>query len=114
MVNKDKTYKTLVDNIGTTLDRRKENALKAVNQELVAANWGIRKHIVEFEQGGKETADYGSSLLSNLSKDLNLVYGKGFGKSNLYIFRKFYLTYSISQTLSEKLSWRHYAELLKI
>jgi len=114
MANIDKTYKTLIDNIGTTLRRRKENAVKAVNQELIAANWEIGKHIVEFEQGGKETADYGSSLLSNLSKDLKLAYGKGFGKSNLYLFRKFYLTYSIFQTLSGKLSWSHYAELLTI
>ena len=114
MANIDKTYKTLIDNIGTTLRRRKENAVKAVNQELIAANWEIGKHIVEFEQGGKETADYGSSLLSNLSKDLKLAYGKGFGKSNLYLFRKFYLTYSNFQTLSGKLSWSHYAELLTI
>lgn len=114
MANIDKTYKTLIDNIGTTLRRRKENTVKAVNQELITANQEIGKHIVEFEQGGKETADYGSSLLSNLSKDLKLAYGKGFGKSNLYLFRKFYLTYSNFQTLSGKLSWSHYAELLTI
>lgn len=114
MPNIDKTYKNLIDNIGTTLRRRRENAVKAINQELVAANWEIGKHIVEFEQGGKETAEYGSSLLSNLSKDLKLVYGKGFGKSNLYLFRKFYITYPIFQTLSGKLSWSHYAELLTV
>lgn len=114
MPNIDKTYKNLIDNIGTTLRRRRENAVKAINQELVAANWEIGKHIVEFEQDGKETAEYGSSLLSNLSKDLKLVYGKGFGKSNLYLFRKFYITYPIFQTLSGKLSWSHYAELLTV
>lgn len=114
MADIDKTYKNLIDNIGTTLRRRRENAVKAVNQELIAANWEIGKHIVEFEQGGKETAEYGSLLLSNLSKDLKLAYGKGFGKSNLYLFRKFYITYPIFQTLSGKLSWSHYAELLTV
>lgn len=114
MANIDKPYKILINNIGTTLRRRRENAIKAINMELIAANWEIGKHIVEFEQGGKETADYGSSLLTNLSKDLKLAYGKGFGKSNLYLFRKFYLTYPIFQTLSGKLSWSHYSELLTI
>ena len=58
----DNTYKKLVDNIGTTLQRARENAIKAVNRELVIANWEIGKHIVEFEQNGKEKAEYGSSL----------------------------------------------------
>lgn len=114
MANIDNTYKRLIDNIGSTLKKRRENALRAINQELIAANWEIGKHIVEFEQGGKEKAEYGSSLLSNLSKDLKSAYGKGFGKSNLYLFRKFYLSYTNFQTLSGKLSWSHYAELLTI
>lgn len=114
MANIDNHYKKLIDNIGYTLRRQRENAVRIVNQELIAANWEIGKHIVEFEQGGKEKAEYGSALLSNLSKDLKPAYGKGFGKSNLYLFRKFYLTYQNFQTLSGKLSWSHYAELLTI
>lgn len=110
----DNTYKKLVDNIGTTLQRARENAIKAVNRELVIANWEIGKHIVEFEQNGKEKAEYGSSLLTNLSKDLKYNYGKGFGKSNIYLCRQFYLKYPIFQTVSGKLSWSHYAELLTI
>lgn len=110
----DNTYKKLIDDIGSTLQRARENAVKAVNTELVIANWQIGKHIVEFEQNGKEKADYGSSLLTNLSKDLKASYGKGFGKSNIYLCRQFYLKYPIFQTLSGKLSWSHYAELLTI
>ena len=103
----DNTYKKLVDDIGTTLQRARENAIKAVNRELVIANWEIGKHIIEFEQNGKEKADYGSSLLTNLSKDLKSNYGKGFGKSNIYLCRQFYLKYPIFQTVSGKLSWSH-------
>lgn len=110
----DKTYKKLIEDIGVTLQEKRENAAVAVNRELVAANWEIGRHIVEFEQGGKEKAEYGSSLLTNLSKDLRLAYGKGFGKSNLYLCRQFYLQYPIFQTVSGKLSWSHYAELLTV
>ncbi|MDL2256978.1 DUF1016 N-terminal domain-containing protein [Bacteroidales bacterium OttesenSCG-928-I14] len=109
-----KTYDQLIDNIGTTLQKSRENAIKAINYELVKANWEIGKHIVEYEQGGNKKADYGSSLLTNLAKDLKSKYGKGFSKSTIYLCRQFYLKYPIFQTVSGKLSWSHYAELLTI
>ncbi len=107
-------YKELLDNIGATLQKAKENAIKAINTELVKANWEIGRHIVEYEQHGKEKAEYGSSLLTDLAKDLKIKYGKGFSKSNIYLCRQFYLKYPIFQTVSGKLSWSHYAELLTV
>ncbi|HJV78939.1 MAG TPA: PDDEXK nuclease domain-containing protein [Paludibacter sp.] len=107
-------YNQLLDNIGTTLQKAKENAIKAINTELVKANWEIGRHIVEFEQQGKEKADYGSALLTNLAKDLKIKYGKGFSKSNIYLCRLFYIKYPKFQTVSGKLSWSHYAELLTV
>ena len=77
-------YNQLPDNIGSTLQKARENAIKAINTELVKANWEIGRHIVEFEQQGKEKADYGSALLTNLAKDLKTKYGKGFSKRNIY------------------------------
>ena len=43
-------------------------------------------------------------------------YGKGFSERNLEQMRKFYLTYSISQTVSAefKLSYSHYLTLMRI
>ncbi len=85
--------------------------------------WLIGKHIVEFEQGGKEKADYGSQLLDQVAKDLTYHYGKGFSRSNVFQIRQFYLRFSKIQTLSGqfentdnqsyKLSWSHYIEILK-
>jgi predicted nuclease of restriction endonuclease-like (RecB) superfamily len=110
----NRNYIELIDRIGFTIQRARENAIRTINLELVIANWEIGKNIVEFEQGGKEKAEYGSALLTNLSKDLKSKYGKGFSKSNIYLFRLFYIKYPIFQTLSGKLSWSHYAELLSI
>jgi predicted nuclease of restriction endonuclease-like (RecB) superfamily len=107
-------YNQLLDNIGSTLQKARENAIKAINTELVKANWEIGRHIVEFEQQGKEKADYGSALLTNLAKDLKTKYGKGFSKSNIYLCRLFYTKYQKFQTVSGKLSWSHYAELLTV
>ena len=109
-----KSYSELVDNIGSALQKARENAIKAINTELVKANWEIGRHIVEFEQNGKEKADYGSSLLTQLAKDLKTRFGKGFSKSNIYLCRQFYIKYPIFQTVSGKLSWSHYAELLTV
>jgi predicted nuclease of restriction endonuclease-like (RecB) superfamily len=107
-------YNELLDNIGSTLQKAREHAIKAINTELVKANWEIGRHIVDFEQHGKEKADYGSSLLTSLAKDLKTRFGKGFSKSNIYLCRQFYIKYQKFQTVSGKLSWSHYAELLTV
>lgn len=109
-----KTYNQLLSNIEATLQKSRENALRAINHELIKANWEIGKHIVEYEQDGNEKAEYGSSLLTNLAKDLKTLYGKGFSKSTIYLCRQFYLKYPIFQALPGKLSWTHFAELLTI
>ena len=81
---------------------------------MVLTYWNIGREIVEFEQKGSEKAVYGERLLSKLSKDLKLRLGKGFSKSNIYFMRQFYLKKKICQTLSGKLSWSHYVELLAV
>lgn len=107
-------YHNLISNIGSSLIKARENAIKAINIELVKANWEIGRQIVEYEQKGNEKAEYGSSLLTNLSKDLKNKYGKGFSKSSIYLFRQFFIKYPIFQTVSGKLSWSHYGELITI
>jgi predicted nuclease of restriction endonuclease-like (RecB) superfamily len=106
-------YADLINSIGSTLQKARQNAIKAVNNELVKANWEIGQYIVEYEQQGKDKADYGSALLSNLAKDLKSKYGKG-SKSSIYLCRQFYIKYPIFQTVSGKLSWSHFAELLTV
>ena len=50
----------------------------------------------------------------HLSKRLTKDFGKGFSRSNLHWMRELYIKYPICQTLSNKLSWSHYCELLTI
>ncbi len=107
-------YLKLVDTIGTTIETARLRAVQAVNNELLRANWEIGKYIVEFEQNGNEKAEYGSSLLANLSKDLKLRFKKGFSKSNIYLMRQLFIKYPIFQSVIGKLTWTHYAELLGV
>ena len=107
-------YETLKHNLKTILSKGREKAYTLVNSVLVETYWSVGKYIVEFEQNGDIKAEYGKELLTKLSKDLTLEYGKGFSRSNLTYMRKFYLSFSKSETLSHKLSWSHYFEILKI
>jgi predicted nuclease of restriction endonuclease-like (RecB) superfamily len=107
-------YLELVQSIGNTIEGARNSAIKAVNTELLKANWEIGKYIVEFEQYGNKKAEYGSALLDTLAKDLKIRFGKGFSKSNVYLMRQLYIKFPIFQTLSGKLSWSHYAELLGV
>lgn len=107
-------YNELIENIGNSLKTGRTNVNKYVNSELLKTKWEIGLHIVEYEQNGNETAEYGSDLLNKLSKDLKLKYGKGFSRRNILDMRRFYVFYPIWQTVSAKLSWSHYVELLGI
>ena len=109
----DSDYQQLVSNITSLWHQAKENAICAVNTELLEANWQTGKYIVEFEQGGKVRAEYGKQLLVNLAKDLTLQNGRGFSRSNLSYMRKFYLSFPKCETVSHKLTWSHYFEILK-
>ena len=107
-------YQELLKQISNRYVQGQAQAIRSVNEALIETNWNIGRYIVEYEQKGSQKAKYGSRLLENLSRDLTLLHGKGFSRSNLNYMRLFYLRYPISETLSHKLSWSHYCELVKI
>lgn len=107
-------YKNLVGKISNTYAVGQIKAANAVNVQLLETYWQIGQHIVEFEQGGNTRAEYGKALISNLAKDLSLLHGKGFCRTNIVYMRLLYLRYPISQKPSHQLSWSHFVELLKI
>lgn len=107
-------YHNLLEDISTAYGKGRFRAVQAVNTVLLETYWQIGQHIVEFEQGGKVKAEYGKALLENLSKDLKLRHGKGFSLSNLIRIRQFYQLFPIYATVSHKLSWSHYVEILKV
>lgn len=49
-----------------------------------------------------------------MSRELTNEFGRGFSISNLQFMRRFYQEYQIQQTVSTKLTWSHYCELLSI
>ena len=111
----DLTYtNSMMNEIREILQSARQRVAIQVNTELLSTYWNIGKIIVEHEQENQERADYGKQTLKQLSKELTKEFGKGFSVSNLQFMRRFYQCYQIQQTVSVKLSWSHYCELLTI
>lgn len=92
----------------------RQRVLKMANSALLETYWQIGKLIIEDEQGGKERADYGKSILKNLANYLTLEFGKGFDERNLNNMRAFYKAFPIWNALRTELSWTHYRLLSRL
>ena len=92
-------YGSLVEAISKAHEQTQKQAAQAVNIALTLRNWLIGYYIFEYEQNGQDRAAYGEKLLENLSKDLQKQLGKGFARRNLFMFRDFYRSYPIVQSL---------------
>ena len=106
--------KDLIGQIREIMNTARYNVAREVNNEQLLAYWNIGRVIIEHEQDNSERAEYGKQTLKQLSRVLTKEFGKGFSRSNLQNMRAFYLAYPNCQTLSGKLSWSHYCELLII
>lgn len=104
----------IVGEIRDILDNARQNIAREINNELILSYWKIGEIIVRYEQNDSIRAEYGEQTLKQLAKSLTAEFGKGFSRANLYNMRLFYQTYQKIQTVSGKLSWSHYCELLSI
>lgn len=104
----------VVSEIKELLNISRNNVALQVNNELLATYWKIGEIIVKYEQNEHIRASYGEKTLVQLSKALTKELGKGFSRSNIYNMRQFYVKYPIFQSVTGKLSWTHYCELLSI
>ena len=105
---------SIILEIRELLENARKNVAQQVNTQLLTTYWNIGRIIVEYEQQNQLRADYGKQTLRELSRELTQEFGKGFSRSNLQNMRAFYLAYEKCQTVSGKLSWSHYCELLSI
>lgn len=104
---------TFYNQIKEILANARAKVYSAANFAMVEAYWEIGKSIVE-KQGGNATAEYGTSLLKELSKQMTADFGKGFTVTNLSYMRQFYLAFPNRHTLCDKLSWSHYRLLMRV
>ena len=108
------TTEKLYAEIANLIQSARYAVASQVNTTLLVTYWNVGKLIVEDEQNNQQRAEYGKQVIKELSKRLTKDFGKGFSRANLQWMRILYIKYPICQTLSSKLSWSHYCELLTI
>ena len=84
------SFGDLTSVIQTTHDAAQGSAVKAINRMQTMRNWLIGYYIVEFEQRGKDRADYGAELLKKLEERVNR---RGLNETLFKWARKFYCLY---------------------
>ena len=95
----------LVEQIAALIENAKQHVVTVVNSTMIVTYYEIGRMIVEHEQKGELRAEYGKSVLKELSKNLTNRFGRGFSVDNLENMRRFYITYSkevISETSSRE------------
>ena len=88
--NKLHSFNDLASIVQTTHDAAQSSAVKAINRMQTMRNWLIGYYIVEFEQHGKDRAEYGSQLLKKLEETVNR---KGLTRNTFQSSRNFYRLY---------------------
>ena len=84
------SFNDLTSIIQTTHDAAQSSAVKAINRMQTMRNWLIGYYIVEYDQHGKDRAEYGTQLLKKLEERVNR---KGMTTTLFKWARKFYRLY---------------------
>lgn len=104
----------IITEIENLLQKARAHVAIEVNTTLLKTYMEIGRLIVEDINTHENKEEYQTKTISILSKELTKEFGKGFSRANIWNMITFYKEYGDVQTLSERLSWSHYCELLSI
>jgi len=110
------TNTTIFKDIKTLIEQTKMSVAVSVNSALSMMYWQIGRYINNDILKNKR-ADYGKEVIATLSKQLTKEYGRGYTKRNLENMVKFAQTFpdiEIVHSLSAKLTWTHFKQLIYI
>lgn len=112
------SFQSLFNDASLIVEEAKETAVRAVNVALTIRNWKLGERIARENLDGKGRAEYGKNIMFRLSDELTKNYGKGFDRSSLYKYMKFYQMFpQIVETPSPQsciLPWSFYSELIRV
>ncbi len=108
--------KRLLGDIRSLIESARQQTAPAVNAGLVMLYWSIgdriRRDILR-----QKRAEYGEEIVSTLSAQLTIEYGRGFSRANLFSMIRFTEVFpdlKIVQTLSGQLGWSHFLEIIPL
>jgi predicted nuclease of restriction endonuclease-like (RecB) superfamily len=106
----------LLGDVRTLIEQAREATARAVNSALVMLYWSIGTRI-RTEVLKDQRAEYGEQIVSTLSRQLAADYGNGYSRPNLFRMIRFAEVFPDSEivsTLSAKLGWSHFAEIIPL
>jgi len=106
----------LYNEIVSLIEETKYVVQTQVNTGIIALYWNIGKKI-KLDTLKNDKPEYGKAVLEEISRRLSLQYGRGYSRPNVSRMIRFYTLYedfSICSTLSNRLSWSHFVELLQL
>ncbi|MCE2962848.1 MAG: YhcG family protein [Chitinophagales bacterium] len=117
-MKRDKLNSTnsLVGEIKTLIEQSKNQVVVAVNSTMTMLYWQIGKRI-KFEILNNSRADYGEKIVQSLAAQLEIEYGKGFSRRNLFNMMKLAETFpdkKIFESLIRQFSWTHFLAIIPI
>jgi predicted nuclease of restriction endonuclease-like (RecB) superfamily len=105
---------TLVRDIRHLIEEARQSVAAAVNTGLTMLYWHIGQRVrQEILKDGR--AEYGEAIVSTLSRQLQVEYGRGFSAKNLrhmIRFAEVFADEAIVSTLWRQLSWSHFKEII--
>jgi predicted nuclease of restriction endonuclease-like (RecB) superfamily len=108
------TDKALIRDVRRMIEKARASVAAAVNTGLTMLYWRIGRRINrEILKEGR--AQYGEAIVSTLSRQLLVEYGRGFSAKNLrhmIRFAEVFADETIVSTLWRQLSWSHFKEII--
>tara|TARA_R110002050_G_scaffold192548_1_gene327495 strand:- start:202 stop:1221 length:1020 start_codon:yes stop_codon:yes gene_type:complete len=105
---------SIITDIKVIIAQARDRVIRAVDHQRTLMYWHIGKRIFEEEQEGKDRAAYGKYLTEYIAGELEPEFGSGFSKRQIELFRQFYRTFPITNTLYSQLSWSQYKLLIRL
>ena len=87
--------------------------LKQIDTTMIEVYWYVGKITSELYNNSSD-GTYGKRIIEALSKKLTNEFGNGFSAVSIRRMRRFYEYYPNWSTVSTKLSWAHFQELIRI
>ena len=106
----------LISELSLLIEQSKQQVIAQVNSTLTILFWQMGKRINEDILQNKR-ADYGKQIVSTLSTQLEIKYGRNFTEKNVRRMMQFAEQFpdnGIVVTLSRQLSWSHFLVLIPL
>ena len=108
--------KKLLDDLSQMIEQSRHEIVASVNSAIIITFWRIGKQINDTVLLNKR-AEYGKQIVSTLSTQLTERYGRTYELRNLRRMMQFASEFTdteIVSTLSQRLSWSHFVQLLPL